>query len=38
LIDTMETPERTMQLEFGGKDRRMLFIAARTSLDGVRAP
>jgi len=36
LIDTIETPERPIQLAFGGKDRRILFIAARTSLYAVR--
>jgi sugar lactone lactonase YvrE len=32
LIDTIEVPERPIQLAFGGKDGRTLFIAARTSL------
>ena len=36
LIETIETPERPVQLAFGGKDGRMLFIAARSSLYGVR--
>ena len=36
LIDTIETPERPTQLVFGGKDGDTLFIAARTSLCGVR--
>ena len=36
LIDTIETPERPLQVVFGGKDRRSLFIAARSSLYGVR--
>jgi sugar lactone lactonase YvrE len=36
LIDTIETPERPTQLVFGGRDRRTLFIAARTSLYSVR--
>jgi hypothetical protein len=36
LIDTIEVPERPVQLVFGGKDRQTLFIAARTSLYGVR--
>jgi hypothetical protein len=36
LIDTIETPERPIQLAFGGKDGRTLFIAARSSLYGVR--
>jgi sugar lactone lactonase YvrE len=36
LIDTIETPERPIQLVFGGKDGRTLFIAARNSLYGVR--
>ncbi len=36
LIETIETPERPTQLVFGGKDRRTLFITARTSLYAVR--
>ncbi len=32
LIDTIEVPERPIQLVFGGTDHRTLFIAARTSL------
>jgi sugar lactone lactonase YvrE len=36
LIDTIEVPERPLQLVFGGKDGRTLFIAARTSLYAVR--
>jgi sugar lactone lactonase YvrE len=36
LIDTIETPERPIQLAFGGQDGRTLFIAARTSLYSVR--
>jgi hypothetical protein len=36
LLDTMETPERPTQLVFGGKDGRTLFIAARSSLYGIR--
>jgi sugar lactone lactonase YvrE len=36
LIDTLEMPERPLQLAFGGKDGRTLFIAARTSLYAVR--
>ena len=32
LIDTIEVPERPIQLVFGGADHRTLFIAARTSL------
>ncbi len=36
LIDTIEVPERPLQIAFGGKDRRTLFIAARTSLYAVR--
>jgi sugar lactone lactonase YvrE len=36
LIETIETPERPVQLAFGGKDGRVLFIAARSSLYGVR--
>jgi hypothetical protein len=36
LIDTIEVPERPLQLVFGGKDGRTLFIPARTSLYSVR--
>ena len=36
LIDTIEVPERPLQLVFGGKDGSTLFIAARTSLFAVR--
>jgi sugar lactone lactonase YvrE len=36
LIDTIEVPERPVQLVFGGADHKMLFIAARTSLYSVR--
>jgi len=36
LIDTIEVPERPIQIVFGGKDRRTLFIAARSSLYSVR--
>lgn len=36
LIDTIEIPERPLQVVFGGKDRRTLFIPARTSLYAVR--
>lgn len=36
LIDTIEVPERPLQLVFGGKDRRTLFIPARSSLFAVR--
>jgi sugar lactone lactonase YvrE len=36
LIDTIETPERPIQLAFGGPDGRTLFIAARGSLYSVR--
>jgi sugar lactone lactonase YvrE len=35
-MDTIEIPERPLQLVFGGKDGRTLFIAARTSLYAVR--
>jgi hypothetical protein len=38
LIDTIDVPERPTQLVFGGKDARMLFIPARTSLYSVRTP
>ena len=36
LIDTIEVPERPVQLVFGGADHKTLFIAARTSLYAVR--
>lgn len=36
LIDTIEVPERPLQLVFGGKDGRTLFIPARSSLYSVR--
>jgi sugar lactone lactonase YvrE len=36
LIETIETPERPIQVAFGGKDGRTIFIAARTSLYAVR--
>jgi len=35
-IDTIEVPERPLQLVFGGADRQTLFIPARTSLYSVR--
>jgi hypothetical protein len=35
-IDTINVPERPIQLSFGAKDSRTLFIAARTSLYSVR--
>ena len=35
LIDTIEVPERPLQLVFGGKDGQTLFIPARTSLYAV---
>ena len=31
-IDTIEIPERPLQLVFGGKDGQTLFIPARSSL------
>jgi sugar lactone lactonase YvrE len=34
-IDLIEVPERPTSLVFGGKDRQMLFITARSSLYGV---
>jgi sugar lactone lactonase YvrE len=37
LMDTIEVPERPVQLVFGGADRQTLFIPARTSLYAVRA-
>ncbi len=36
LIDTIEVPERPIQLVFAGKDRKTLFIAARSGLYAVR--
>jgi hypothetical protein len=36
LVDTIEVPERPIQLVFGGADRRTLFVPARTSLYAVR--
>ena len=36
LIDSIEVPERPVQLAFGGADHKTLFIAARTSLYAVR--
>ncbi len=36
LIDTVEVPERPIQLVFGGRDGHTLFIPARTSLYAVR--
>ena len=36
LIDTIEVPERPVQLMFGGADHQTLFIPARTSLYSVR--
>jgi len=36
LVDTIETPERPIQIVFGGPDRRTLFITARGTLYGVR--
>ena len=35
LIDTIEVPERPLQLAFGGKDGQTLFIPARSSLYAV---
>jgi len=35
LIDTIEVPERPMQLLFGGNDKRTLFILAHSSLYAV---
>jgi len=32
LLETIEVPERPLQVVFGGRDRRTLFIAARTAL------
>jgi hypothetical protein len=36
LIDTIDVPERPVQLAFGGADHQTLFIAARASLYSVR--
>jgi len=36
LIDTIEVPERPLQVVFGGKDRQTLYIAARHSLYSLR--
>ena len=35
-IDTIEVPERPLQLVFGGKDGKTLFIPTRSSLYAVR--
>jgi hypothetical protein len=37
LIDTIEIPERPLQLLFGGSDRNTLFILARSSLYAVQS-
>lgn len=36
LLGVIEVPERPLQLVFGGKDQRTLFIPARTALYSVR--
>ena len=36
LVETIEVPERPIQLVFGGPDNKTLFICARTSLYSVR--
>jgi sugar lactone lactonase YvrE len=36
LIDTIPVPERPLDLVFGGKDRRTLFILTQSSLYAVR--
>ena len=36
LLETIEVPERPLQLAFGGADGKTLFIAARTSLYALR--
>ena len=36
LVDTIEVPERPIQLVFGGADHKTLFICGRTSLYSVR--
>ncbi|HLX69264.1 MAG TPA: glycosyl hydrolase family 28-related protein [Verrucomicrobiae bacterium] len=35
-IDTIDVPERPVQMAFGGPDGKMMFIAARSSLYAVR--
>ena len=35
-VETIEVPERPIQLAFGGRDGRTLFITARSSLYSVR--
>jgi sugar lactone lactonase YvrE len=35
-VDAIDVPERPIQMSFGGRDGRTLFIAARTSLYAVR--
>jgi sugar lactone lactonase YvrE len=35
-IDTIPVPERPLDLVFGGKDRRTLFILTHSSLYAVR--
>jgi len=37
-IRTIRTPERPIQLVFGGPDRKTLFIATRTAVYSVRIP
>ncbi len=36
LIETIDVPQRPLDLVFGGKDGRTLFILARTSLYAAR--
>jgi len=36
LLDTIQVPERPLQVVFGGVDGRTLFIPARSSLYSVR--
>ena len=36
LIDTLEVPERPLQIVFGGPDRRTMFLPSRTSLYSVQ--
>jgi len=36
MIETIDVPERPLQLVFGGSDRKTLFIAGRTSLYSVK--
>ena len=37
-IGVIKVPERPAAIQFGGKDKDILFITARSSLYGVRIP